>query len=102
MTLKKGKALKLEKPSTMRIVLNAVEQGNKYRYEVIAFTGLQDGQVRSALHNLVFVGLLTRHKDTMGRSVYLSPGQWHEQVSPCLKGVSSIFNVRIVRTDQPR
>lgn len=102
MTLRKGKPLPLHKPSTMRLVLSAVEEGHKYRREVIKATGLQDGQVRSALHNLVFVGLLNRHMDSSGRSVYIPPGQWHGETAPCLCGVRSIFDVRIVRTDLPR
>ena len=102
MTLRKGKPLPLHKPSTMRIVLSAVEEGHKYRREVIKATGLQDGQVRSALHNLVFVGLLERHEDSTGRSIYLPPGTWHGETAPCLIGVRSIFDVKIVRTDLPR
>ncbi len=101
MTLRKGKPLQLNKPSTMRLVMSAVEDGNKYRREVIKATGLQDGQVRSALHNLVFVGLLNRHVDSSGRSVYIPPGQWHGETAPCLIGIRSIFDVKIVRTDLP-
>lgn len=97
MTLRKGKPLPLHKPSTMRVVLSAVEEGHKYRKDVIKVTGLQDGQVRSALHNLVFIGLLERHEDKTGKSVYVPPGTWVEEVVPdvarCLKGVPSIFNL---------
>lgn len=95
MTLRKGKPLPLHKPSTMRVVLSAVEEGHKYRKDVIKATGLQDGQVRSALHNLVFIGLLERHIDEVGRSVYLPPGTWHSQMPGCLLGVRSIFDVRV-------
>lgn len=101
MTLRKGKPLPLHKPSTMRIVLSAVEEGHKFRREVIKATGLKDGQVRSALHNLVFIGLLERHVDAEGRSIYLPPGTWVGQTAPCLCGVRSIFDVKIIRTDLP-
>ena len=95
MTLRKGKPLPLHKPSTMRVVLSAVEEGHKYRRDVIKATGLKDGQVRSALHNLVFIGLLERHVDASGRSVYLPPGSWHSQMPNCFVGVSSIFRVQV-------
>ena len=102
MTLKKGKPLPLHKPSTMRIVLSAVEQGHKYRREVIKATGLKDGQVRSALHNLVFVGLLVRMADAEGRSIYLPPGQWYGETAPCLRGLNSIFHACFTTFDNKK
>ena len=99
MTIRKGQALPLKKPSTMRQVLSAVEDGHRSRLEVIKHTKLHEGQVRSALHNLVFVGLLVRVRDKSGRSFYLPPGTWYTETSSCLCGVSSIFNVRFTTFD---
>lgn len=97
--IRKGRPLPLEKPSNMRVVLNSVEMGHQYRREIIDHTGLRDGQVKSALHNLVFIGLLVRKEDEQRRSIYLSPGQWHSQVAANLKGVRSIFDVRFTTLD---
>ena len=102
MTLKKGQPLPLHKPSTMRLVLSSVEEGNRYRRDVVKDTGLQDGQVRSALHNLVFIGLLERKIDSLGRSIYLPPGQWFGETAPCLRGVASIFHVRFTTLDNKK
>ena len=97
--IRKGRPLPLEKPSNMRVVLNSIEMGNKYRREIVIHTGLKEGQVRSALYNLAFIGLVKRTVDEANRSVYLSPGQWHSQVAANLKGISSIFHVTI-RVDE--
>ncbi len=94
MTLRKGHPLPLHKPSTMRSVLSCVEQGHSYRRDIIKVTGLHEGQVRSALHNLVFIGLLARQQDAEGRSVYVIPGQWYGGTPACFRGVTSVFHAR--------
>jgi hypothetical protein len=99
MTLKKGSPFPLQRPSNMRRVLEAVQNGNQYRREVMKVTGLNEGQVRSALHNLVFIGFLERRSDTEGRSTYQSPGQWRSGISEHLIGVSSIFHPRFTNVD---
>ena len=66
MTIRKGKPLPLEKPSNMQRVLLAVGHGSRTRRAVMEETKLQEGQVRAALHNLVFIGLLHRHRDEHG------------------------------------
>lgn len=97
--IRKGRPLPLEKPSNMRVVLNSIEMGNRYRREIVDHTGLKEGQVRSALYNLAFIGLVKRTVDEANRSVYLSPGQWHSQVAANLKGVRSIFDVRFTTSE---
>lgn len=94
MTIRKGKPLPLEKPSNMQRVLLAVGHGCRNRREVMDETKLQEGQVRSALHNLVFIGLLHRHRDEHGRSIYMTPGQWHNRTPACFIRVASIFHAR--------
>jgi hypothetical protein len=97
--LKKGKPLPLKKPSTMQAVLKAIENGCVYRQDVIEFTKLEFGQVKSALHSLVFIGLLQRSKDVTGRSVYSLPGRWSGEAPDCLRGVSSVFQPRFTIGD---
>ncbi len=92
--LKKGKPVKFSKPvSTMRTVLALIEQGHQYRAEIVMVSGLQLGQVTSALYNLRFIGVIDLARDEQGRTVYRSPGR-HYGVAPCLRGVRSIFDVR--------
>ncbi len=83
----------------MKLVLTAVENGCKYRVDVINETGLELGQVKSALHSLVFIGLLTRLNDAQGRSVYALPGRWVGDAPDCLRGVSSVFQPRFTNPD---
>lgn len=92
--IRKGKPLPLQKPSNMQRVLLAVEHGHRTRRAVMEETGLHERQVRAALHNLVFIGLLTRSKDDSGRSVYLAPGRWQGCTPACFIGVASIFHAR--------
>lgn len=111
MTLKKGHPLPLLKPGSMQKTLSAVEDGHRYLKDIIRVTGLLRGQVRSALANLVYTKQLVRVADKQQRSVYLTPGEWNEVAEPdnpfrgvappCLCGVRSIFDVKIVRTDLP-
>jgi hypothetical protein len=55
--LKKNQPVKFERPmSTMRQVYLSIEQGNKYRGDIQADTKLLQGQVQSALWNLVYIG----------------------------------------------
>jgi len=92
--LKKGQLVAFTRPmSSMRRVLDAIEVGNSRPQDIREYTGMRQGQVASALYNLTFVGAIVLVKDECGRSCYLLPGGRGE-VAKCLKGVSSIFNVR--------
>jgi predicted transcriptional regulator len=91
--LKKNTPVKFSRPmSTMRIVLSVIEQATTTRHEITAQCNLQPGQVKSALHNLVFIGAVIRQTDEEGRAVYALPGRLGA-VAPCLCGVRSIFDV---------
>lgn len=94
MTIRKGKPLPLEKPSNMQRVLFAVGHGCRNFREVMEETKLKEGQVRAALNNLVFIGLLNRRADENGRSIYMTPGQWHNRTPACFIRVASIFHAR--------
>jgi hypothetical protein len=92
--LRKGQIVAFTRPmSSMRRVLDAIEVGNSRQQEIREYTGMRQGQVASALYNLTYVGAIVLVKDDTGRSCYLLPGGRGE-VAKCLKGVSSIFNVR--------
>ena len=92
--LKKGQLVAFTRPmSTMRRVLDAIEVGNSRQIDIREYTGMRQGQVASALYNLVFVGALLRETDDQGRSVYFTKGMIGS-VPGCLKGVNSIFNPR--------
>jgi hypothetical protein len=94
--LKKGQTtVKFTRPaSAMRVVLSAVEAGNHAKHEIATYTKLDAGKVKSALLNLCFIGAVVRTSDELGRSVYHTPGQYRG-TAQCLKGVRSIFDVRI-------
>ena len=91
--IKKGQMLKLTKPSTMRMVLNCIENGLSSRLEIAEETGLRAGQVKSALHNLAYIGAIKSATDEQGRNIYILPGRARE-IARCLCGVNSIFNAR--------
>lgn len=94
--LKKGQPVKFSKPmSTMRIVLSEVEQGNGTRYLITKETGLRDGQVKSALFNLAYIGAIKLVTDREGRRYYVCQGAMVGGVADCLVGVNSVFNPRI-------
>ena len=94
MTIRKGKPLPLEQPSNMQRVLLAVGHGCRNRREVMEETKLQEGQVRAALNNLFFIGLLHSHRDEHGRSIDMTPGQCHHRTPSCIIGVASIGHAR--------
>ena len=92
--LHKNQPVKFSRPvSSMRTVLQAVEGGLHYRYEIVRSTALAQNKVRAALYNLCFIGALRHTQDAQGRSMYVLPGQLGP-TAPCLLGVRSIFDVR--------
>ncbi len=92
--LKKNQPVKFTRPiSTMRQVLLAIEQGIKYRHDIVEETKLRLGQVDSAIYNLKYIGVIEYGTDDNGRRVYLIPGT-NYGVAKCLCGVRSIFDVR--------
>lgn len=94
MMIKKGQMLKFSRPmSTMRTVLECVENGISHRADIVTKTKLTPGQVKSALHNLAFIGAILSSTDEQDRRVYILPGQI-TTIAKCLCGVNSIFNVR--------
>ena len=93
--LKKGQMVAFTRPmSSMKIVLEAVENGALNRYDIEQVTNLRAGQISSALYNLAFIGAVQHSTDEQGRHIYVPPGKWNTPVAKCLCGVSSIFNVR--------
>jgi hypothetical protein len=95
--LKKGQLVQFVNPmSTMHKVLNSVGRDKTHRRAIMEDTGLNDGQVRSALWNLTFIGAIKRGTDGQGRSVYRIPGAGME-VCAALKGINSIFSSRATR-----
>lgn len=93
--LKKGQMVGFKRPmSSMKTVLEAVENGSKNIAECVEYTGLRRGQIASALYNLAFIGAIESMTDREGRHVYVIPGTWNKPVAKCLCGVNSIFNVR--------
>lgn len=93
--IKKGQMVKFTRPvSSMKTVLEAIEQGVCYRHTLVEETTLNENQVRAAIYNLSFIGAIKRTLDYNGRTMYVTAGTWTEPVSNCLLGVSSIFNCR--------
>lgn len=92
--LKKGQMVSFKRPmSSMRTVLEAVENGSKNTREVAEYTKLRNGQIASALYNLAFIGAIESATDKEGRHIYMIPGTWNKPVAKCLCGVRSIFDV---------
>jgi hypothetical protein len=89
--LKKNHATTLKNDSTMGIVYSCVANGVSTRAEIIKSTKLRHGQVKSALYNLVFVGMLTFEKVNHGSAVYSLVGVG-DSFCDCFKGVNSVFN----------
>ena len=81
----------------MRQVLNAIEAGVTYRPEIVEATKMDAGRVKSAIYNLVFVGLVTRTVDSDGRHRYDVAECNSRKITTgkCLLGVSSVFNPRL-------
>lgn len=93
--LKKGQMVSFKRPiSSMRTVLESVENGLRQTHEIVEVTKLRRGQVKSALHNLSFIGAIRSVHDEHGRCIYVVPGERLEPVAECLLGVRSIFDVR--------
>lgn len=97
--LKKNKPITFARPvSSMRLVLEAIENGHNSLLAIREQTNLNKGQVKSAVANLAYIGAIcTRRRDEQGRAIYVLPGQI-ESVSDNLKGVNSIFLRRVVIT----
>lgn len=83
----------------MKRVLEAIEQDNLYRIDIEKATGLQTGQVRSAIFNLTFIGAIQRAKDNNGKTVYFVSGKFTGGVAPCLRGIRSIFEVALPQSN---
>ena len=97
--LKKNQPTPLFRPSTMRTVFAAIQDGKNYRHEIVKTTKLKNGQVKSALGNLVFIGLVVRIQDHMGRSCYRLPSHGAGSTADCLKGIPWVFGVRFTDGD---
>lgn len=92
--LRKNTPVKFSRPvSSMKTVLEAIEQGHQYRHEIVKEAKLPVNKVRAALWNLTFIGVIQRGIDREGRNIYVLPGRLGE-IAPCLLGVRSIFDVR--------
>ena len=89
--LKKNAANYPSHDSTMGRVYKCVSHESKTRDEIVRETGLRHGQVKSALHNLVFIGLLAFDKEGTKSAKYFKR-EGNTTFPDCLKGVSSVFN----------
>jgi len=96
--LKKGQPLTLSKPGSMQKVWQAITNGCNYRREILKATKLKEGQVTSALNNLVYVGMVALRKDSMGRTIYVLPCQ-SIQVCDGLRGVAWVFGGRFTTVE---
>jgi predicted transcriptional regulator len=76
----------------MKRCLEAIENGSQTIFEIKQSTGLNQGQVQSAVWNLKFIGVIERGEFRDGRYMYFIQGRG--PVAKCLCGVNSIFNVR--------
>lgn len=92
--MKKNQPVKFHKPaSTMRRVFQSITDGNHSRIKIAVDTGLRDGQIKSALYNLSFIGLIDVRKEN-GKSRYmLADKDESPACSACFRFVNSIFNV---------
>lgn len=92
--MKKGQTqFKFIRPmSNMRVVLEAVEQGNCNSRSIQDATKLVKGKVMNALRNLCFIRAVVADRDEFGRFIYIIPGS-RVGVASNLKGVCSIFSV---------
>jgi hypothetical protein len=103
--LKKNQAPRLNPDSTMGIVYRSISNFEKTKEDVVRDTGLRVGQVKSALHNLVFVGLLSFDKDDSGRIVYIAvcdKEDKHRCGAFCdgWSGASSVFGFNALPNDR--
>ena len=93
--IKKNQPIKFSRPmSSMKLVFDAVDSGTCFRNDLMEATGLNGGQVRSALYNLRYVGSVLIQDDDKGRKMYYTPGRIASGVPACLRGVNSVFNAR--------
>lgn len=98
--LKKNQALALKRDSTMKMVHSCVELGIRTKEDISKETGLRIGQVKSALYNLAFIGLLRFKKENGNPSVYYLIDEIEAGLTnDCLKGINSIFNHRALPDD---
>lgn len=97
MSLKPDHIVKFTRPmSYMRRVLMAIEQGNHRQEVIIEVTGLQFGNVRSAIDNLLYIKAILRSEDRQGRKIYYVPGQQVGPVSDCWHNAPSAFHPMLI------
>lgn len=92
--IRKGQPLKLTKSGSMRAVYEAVQAGHSTRHTITIATAKKEGQVASALYNLVFTGMVAKIKDANGRIRYVMPERKLDVSVPQeMRGASSIFDI---------
>lgn len=72
--LKKNQPVKLKEGSTMWTVYQSISNGSHSQSQILVNTALRLGKVRSALHNLRFVGMIDL-VEVDGRTRYYLPDQ---------------------------
>lgn len=72
--LKKNQPVKLKEGSTMWTVYQSISNGSHSQSQILVNTALRLGKVRSALHNLRFVGMIDL-VEVDGRARYYLPDQ---------------------------
>jgi hypothetical protein len=94
MSLQKGKPVKFARPiGSMKTVYECIEKHQVItRADIIKETGLVSGKAQSAIWNLVYVGVIIKAVDHLGRTVYAIPGAWIQPTPINLHSINSIFN----------
>jgi len=91
--LNKDQAMELKEGTTMWRVYQSIRNGNHSQSKVLVDTALRLGQVRSALHNLRYVGMLDLVQ-VDGRSRYYLP----DQVKPINAQIGKAENMTPAQT----
>ena len=94
--LKKDKTVPFVHPmGTMKQCLDCVNDGLGLSRLIVERTGLREGQVKSALYNLTFIGAIKRAADRQGRMGYVVPGAAVEVTTQCWNRAASVFHPRV-------
>jgi hypothetical protein len=91
--LKKNQPVKLKEGSTMWTVYQSISNGNHSQSQILVNTAIRLGRVRSALHNLKFVGMIDL-VEVDGRTRYYLP----DQVKPKNAEIGKAENVTPAQT----
>ena len=85
--------------SNMRVVLMSIEQCNHSLQSIIVDTKLNQGKVKSAILNLLYIKAIQKSEDRQGRQIFFVQGQQVGPTSDCWMRAASVFHPVITKND---